>query len=111
MLMNQIDDTHRKNVEQLSLSDKEIQDHLHMLEFNKISAFQGYKTAKAIQDVMIRRRQYKNADEILSCIRMFAQDRKECVQLVRKLYASLNAKAEQQKNRVYTPRVLKDGDA
>lgn len=50
----------------LSLEDQKIQDLLHYIENNKISAFQSYRLVKQLKKIRLDRRAIKNNMEIAS---------------------------------------------
>lgn len=54
--------------ESLSICDRKVSDILHMIEFNEMSASDGYKMAKMLKDVLRERRVYKDFIYISSLI-------------------------------------------
>lgn len=54
--------------ESLSICDRKVSDILHMIEFNEMSASDGYKMAKMLKDVLKERRVYKDFIYVSSLI-------------------------------------------
>lgn len=54
--------------ENLSICDRKVSDILHMIEFNEMSASDGYKMAKMLKEVLKERRVYKDFIYVASLI-------------------------------------------
>lgn len=85
---------------ELSKIDKERTDIEHFIEIYPLSASQGYKIAKKLQDCLSRRREIKNEIEVLNRISAL----KVC-EIYKGKGANALAKLE---SKQYTPRILKD---
>lgn len=57
-----------KLIHDLSIVDQKITDINHYIEFNKLSACQGYKISKLLQDTLKERREIKNELEALNIL-------------------------------------------
>jgi uncharacterized protein (DUF1330 family) len=82
-----------------SLADKEVCDLLHYIEFKDLSAVQGFKIYKRLQDVLKKRRVVKNK---LAFVRALSESKAETI---------LSGKIESRHIRetvAYTPRILTD---
>lgn len=63
--LNAIDSYNSSLSQQLSVIDKKQQDILHLIESQKISAFEAYRIIKELRQVRIERRKIKNDMELL----------------------------------------------
>lgn len=63
--LNTIDSYNSSLPQQLSIIDKKQQDILHLIESQKISAFEAYRIIKELRQVRIERRKIKNDMELL----------------------------------------------
>lgn len=63
--LNEIDSYNSSLPQQLSIIDKKQQDILHLIESQKISAFEAYRIIKELRKVRIERRKIKNDMELL----------------------------------------------
>ena len=63
--LNAIDSYNSSLPQQLSIIDKKQQDILHLIESQKISAFEAYRIIKELRQVRIGRRKIKNDMELL----------------------------------------------
>lgn len=63
--LNEIDSYNSSLPQQLSIIDKKQQDILHLIESQKISAFEAYRIIKELRQVRIERRKIKNDMELL----------------------------------------------
>lgn len=63
--LNAIDSYNSSLPQQLSIIDKKQQDILHLIESQKISAFEAYRIIKELRQVRIERRKIKNDMELL----------------------------------------------
>ena len=63
--LNEIDSYNSSLSQQLSVIDKKQQDILHLIESQKISAFEAYRIIKELRQVRIERRKIKNDMELL----------------------------------------------
>lgn len=63
--LNAIDSYNSSLSQQLSVIDKKQQDILHLIEKQKISAFEAYRIIKELRQVRIERRKIKNDMELL----------------------------------------------
>lgn len=63
--LNAIDSYNSSLPRQLSIIDKKQQDILHLIESQKISAFEAYRIIKELRKVRIERRKIKNDMELL----------------------------------------------
>ena len=63
--LNAIDNYNSSLSQQLSVIDKKQQDILHLIESQKISAFEAYRIIKELRQVRIERRKIKNDMELL----------------------------------------------
>lgn len=63
--LNAIDSYNSSLPQQLSIIDKKQQDILHLIESQKISAFEAYRIIKELRKVRIERRKIKNDMELL----------------------------------------------
>ena len=63
--LNAIDSYNSSLSQQLSIIDKKQQDILHLIESQKISAFEAYRIIKELRQVRIERRKIKNDMELL----------------------------------------------
>lgn len=63
--LNAIDSYNSSLSQQLSIIDKKQQDILHLIESQKISAFEAYRIIKELRKVRIERRRIKNDMELL----------------------------------------------
>ena len=63
--LNEIDSYNSSLPQQLSIIDKKQQDILHLIESQKISAFEAYRIIKELRQVRFERRKIKNDMELL----------------------------------------------
>lgn len=63
--LNAIDSYNSSLSQRLSVIDKKQQDILHLIESQKISAFEAYRIIKELRQVRIERRKIKNDMELL----------------------------------------------
>ena len=63
--LNAIDSYNSSLSQQLSIIDKKQQDILHLIESQKISAFEAYRIIKELRQVRFERRKIKNDMELL----------------------------------------------
>ena len=63
--LNAIDSYNSSLPQQLSIIDKKQQDILHLIESQKISAFEAYRIIKELRQVRFERRKIKNDMELL----------------------------------------------
>ncbi|HHW03390.1 MAG TPA: hypothetical protein GXX35_11400 [Thermoanaerobacterales bacterium] len=107
-ILSTIDDEWSQLHQQLQQCDLESSDLLHEIELSKFNACEGYLLAKKLQEVRRRRREIKNTQEILQCIKDFAGNNKNLAIALYKLIKSMEEKLEIQQSRVYVPRVRQD---
>lgn len=86
-------------LEKESTIDKRISDILHYLEFYPISASDGYKLSKQLQDLRRERRQVKNELHAIGVINS------GCAQIIN---SSVQNSIRGMEHRQYTPRIEKD---
>jgi len=94
--------------ERLSNLDLEEQDLLHFIEFGKINARDGYKLAKAIKEVRIKRRDVKNRFELIKNSLNLHITKERSIEEVFKIVESTINKAEESSKREkkYTTRII-----
>jgi len=94
--------------ERLSNLDLEEQDLLHFIEFGKINARDGYKLAKAIKEVRIKRRDIKNRFELIKNSLSLHITKERSIEEVFKIVESTINKAEESSKREkkYTTRII-----
>jgi len=104
-LLTTIDKTYDALFEEVGKIDKETQDLLHDLEFGTFCGRDGYKKAKRIKEIRMRRRALKNTMELVypmkECFKNHANLKKELKRTVDRMRSISN----EQSSRTYIPRV------
>jgi hypothetical protein len=93
--------------EQNQLNDA-TQDLLHEIELSNFNSVEGYKLSKRLKDIRNRRRVVKNNLEILQLFKDFSDKNKSTPIILFKLVTAMKTLREEQSERIYHPRVLKD---
>lgn len=82
-------------VSRVALSDKELSDVYHYIEFSNFNAAQGYNACRMLQDVLRKRRDAKNNAAAITSLN----------EIIKNAQKTVNAKPKQ---KVYSPRVRMD---
>lgn len=108
--LNILEELPKKVNAELSRLDKEQCDVLHMIEFGRFNACDGYKLAKRLQDIRLERRDIKNIKEKV-------EKSKSTIDKYRSLKQSLNKSSKfvsevdyTQGKKTYTARVVDNND-
>lgn len=88
--------------------DLEACDILHDIELTAFNAYEGYKLAKELQKIRIKRRELKDYEEQLEILKRFYKNHKTACNEVRELINAIETRQEQQLHRIYSPRVRTD---
>lgn len=94
--------------EDLKQCELEVQDLLHEIELTKFDAYRGYRLCKQLQEVRQRRRKLKEKMEILKGLKEFVDNNKQLKISLYKTLSTMEKIEEQQRHRMYTPRVRTD---
>jgi len=86
--------------EQLSLTDKEVNDISHYIEFENLDAYRGYKAYCELRDCLRKRREVKNKLEAIAIIKSN--------QISKGNIKKIKVEMPKLFNKKYTPRVRKD---
>jgi hypothetical protein len=86
-------------------TDLMIQDILHKIEFEEFNAAEGYCLAKQIKDIRVGRRDFKNELETMSSL---IDTIKPVINNIKTANRKVVALEQKQKDRKYTPRILKE---
>ena len=93
---------------EINYYQEELQDLEHYIEFTNLSASQGYKIAKEIKDVRMKRRELKNELEYLEIIEKRMKNALRHQDGISQVADGINRTTERISTRTYTPRVRKD---
>jgi hypothetical protein len=88
--------------------DKETSDLLHDLEFDIFCGREGYKKAKRIKEIRMRRRELKNTMELVNPLREYSKIHSKIKIDLYKVITQMGTIAKDQSERVYVPRVRND---
>lgn len=88
---------------QVSISDKAQEDLLHKIEFTNANAVEGFKLYKALHDLRVRRRKYKNTYDILIVL-----SRGGFVDNLTRMNQDVTSRQAAMEKRIYVPRVLNE---
>ena len=84
----------------LSEVDQEINDIYHYIEFASLDACRGFKAYQMLKERLIRRREVKNCQEILLCIKSSGYSKTNATKILKKI--------NERKTPKYKPRVLNE---
>lgn len=107
-LLTTIDKNYDALYEEVGKADKEQQDLLHDIEFTTFCGRDGYKKAKEIQALRIRRRELKNTMELIGPIRDYMRNHQKTKLDLHKIVQQMRLIKRDQNERVYIPRVRND---
>ena len=93
---------------EINYCQEELQDLQHYIEFTNLSASQGWKIAKEIKDVRLRRRKLKDELEYLEMIDKRMKNVLRHQDGINQVADGINRTTEKISTRTYTPRVRKD---
>ena len=93
---------------EINYYQEELQDLEHYIEFTNLSASQGYKIAKEIKDVRMKRRELKNELEYLEIIEKRMKNALRHQDGISQVTDGISRTKERISTRTYTPRVRKD---
>ena len=93
---------------EINYYQEELQDLEHYIEFTNLSASQGYKIAKEIKDVRMKRRELKNELEYLEIIEKRMKNALRHQDGISQVTDGISRTTERISTRTYTPRVRKD---
>lgn len=96
------------NKEEIAQLENEIQDLLHILEFTKFNASEGYKLSKQLQTARQERRKLKNENELLSGLCKIFVKIKPQINNLNAVIGDIRNFKETQSKRTYRCRVRKD---
>lgn len=104
-LLSEFVNSKEELLNELSESDQIISDLLHYLEFETFNASKGYKIAKKIKEVRIKRREIKNKLHIVS---IFEQSQNKLINSSNRvmLIATLIKEKNKLENQEYNYRIL-----
>ena len=87
---------------------EEIQDIMHYMEFNNLSASLGYKAYKELQDASQRRRELKDELDYLKSIEKRSKNALKHQDGLNQIVSGIEQTESNHQTRVYTPRIRKD---
>ena len=93
---------------EINYCQEELQDLQHYIEFTNLSASQGYKIAKEIKEVHLKRRKLKDELEYLEMIDKRMKNVLRHHDGINQVADGINRTTEKISTRTYTPRVRKD---
>jgi 5'-deoxynucleotidase YfbR-like HD superfamily hydrolase len=96
------------NHEEIAQIEREIQDLLHVLEFTKFNASEGYKLSKQLQAARQERRKLKNENELLGGLSKIMLKIKPQTDNLNAVIGDIRKRKQMQTNRTYHCRVRKD---
>ena len=104
--LTRVSDTYRILSEKLSKVDLEQEDLLHTIEDGSFSACIGYKLAKQLHDLRVRRRIIKNKMRIIESVKTFQMAHGgQVIKDMEKLCKNLERIQVTIDNPIYTPRI------
>ena len=107
-LLSTIDKTYGALYDEVGKADREQQDLLHDIEFSTFCGRDGFKKAKEIQALRIRRREAKNTMEIIGPLREYQRNHQKTKIDLHKVVQQMKLCKRDQGERVYVPRVRTD---
>src|SRR5699024_4920712 len=96
------------NIQELSACDKELSDLLHLVEFSKFNASDGYKYAKQIKVARERRRVLKNEIELLEPLNSVVAEMKINREKLNRAIGEIRNFKKNQNTRGYRMRIRTD---
>ena len=106
--MDQIEKQYGELFDRVGALDKETSDMLHDFEFDHFYRTEGHRKARRLQTIRQERRAAKNKMELLYPIREFVRSHQKLKVDLHKVVTAIKKVQEDQKNRVYIPRVCTD---
>jgi hypothetical protein len=107
-LLTTIDKTYDALYDEVGKADREQQDLLHDIEFSTFCGRDGFKKAKDIQALRIRRREVKNTMEIIGPLREYLRNHQKTKIDLHRIVQQMQLIKRDQGERIYIPRVRND---
>lgn len=107
-MVKEIPDKYNQNEKDIERLQQETQDLLHLLEFTPISARDGYKISKQLQEIRRERRKLKDENRLLEPLAPLMKRYRNELGNMDKVLDKVQKRSKQQDMRVYKCRVRTD---
>lgn len=101
-------DTFNKNKHEINQLENEIQDLLHVIEFTKFNAHEGWKLSKQLKEARAKRRTLKNENERIEPLLQFCKKTRNYLGELENVVQNIQQVKQRQETRTYRCRVRED---